>query len=227
MENTMNNKLNLLLLAAPLLFTSCNSTSVTPKVEAKQEVLKNKTEELKQEIIQSNTSTIVEQDTTVLYANSNETVKRLGKLHITSFMETLKPTLMGLMKSDPTFQTAMGGCTTMATSMTNNYNDLSDTKVRRTALKYRNPNNKPDATDKTVMERFLASNDFKEPLVVEMSDHYRVYKALDIKKPCLACHGENISNDLRNMLLKSYPTDMATNFKLGEFRGVVVAKVKK
>ena len=223
----MNKKIYLLMLSAPLLFAACNSSSVTPKVEAKQENITTQVEVAKQEVVVENTTAIISEEPAVTYANSNEKVKSLGKLHISSFMETLKPTLMGLMKSDPTFKTAMGGCTSMAGSMTESYNSLSDTKVRRTALKYRNPNNKPDATDKTVMERFLASNNFNELLVVDMNDHYRVYKALDTKKPCLACHGENISSDLKGMLLKSYPTDMATNFKLGEFRGVVVAKVKK
>jgi len=211
----MNKKIYLLMLSAPLLFSACNSTTVTPKVEEKSEIVNN------------NHNTELKQDVTVSYENTNERVKKLGKMHISSYMETLKPTLKSLIKSDPTFKTAMGGCTSMATKITENYNSLSETKVRRTALKYRNPNNKPDATDKTVMERFLASNNFNELLVVDMNDHYRVYKALDTKKPCLACHGENISSDLKGMLLKSYPTDMATNFKLGEFRGVVVAKVKK
>jgi hypothetical protein len=131
------------------------------------------------------------------------------------------------MKRDPSHKTAMGACSTLGQGMTNNYNNVSDVKIRRTALRYRNPINKPDHTDTVVMERFLASNDFKKSLVVDMGDNYRIYKALTIKKPCLACHGSNISSDLKTMLKKKYPTDMATEFKLGEFRGVVVAKVQK
>lgn len=173
-------------------------------------------------------TTLAPKETTVNYANTNSTIKKQGMMHISSFMETLKPTLKELMQKDPTHKVAMGGCSAMAQSMTSSYNAVAkEASVRRTALKYRNEINKPDATDTLVMERFLASQNFKEPLVVEMPNHYRVYKALAIKPVCLACHGTNISKDLQTMLHDKYPTDMATGFKLGEFRGVVVAELKK
>ncbi|CAA6818230.1 MAG: Cytochrome c family protein [uncultured Sulfurovum sp.] len=222
----MKTKLLALTLLTPLLYIGCNSSGtqpVTPTVKTKEvEVVK---EEVK---VAATTKANSFTETTVSYANNKGTVKAQGMMHIESFMETLQPTLMGLIKSDNTYKTAMGGCTSMAQGMTNDYNAISpDTKIRRTALKYRNEKNKPDATDTIVMERFLASKSLKEPLVVEMPNHYRVYKALDMKQPCLACHGTNISEDLGKMLEKSYPKDMATHFKLGEFRGAIVAEVKK
>jgi len=218
----MNNKLYALMLTAPLLFSACNSTAVAPQIDTKQETTKS--EEIKK--VTTNSIENVK-EVTVSYANEKKFVKDEGMMHIESFMETLKPTLMGLMKSDKTHVTAMGGCTSMAPTMTKDYNAISDTKIRRTALKYRSEKNKPDATDTVVMEKFVSSKNFKEPLVVEMSNHYRVYKALPVKQPCLACHGENISEDLTKMIKRTYPKDMATGFKLGEFRGVVVAEVKK
>jgi len=208
METTlMNKKILTVAIVTPLLYTACNGIMNQPSSTAE-------------------TTTTVENN--CHYANDNEAIKQKGMLHIKSFMGTLKPTLMSLMQSDPTHKTALGGCSSMAQQMTESYNALSpDTKIRRTALRYRNEKNKPDATDTMVMERFLASNDFNKPLVVEMPTHYRVYKALETKQPCLACHGTNISKDLQEMLVTKYPTDMATNFKLGEFRGVVVAEVQK
>ncbi|CAA6811020.1 MAG: Cytochrome c family protein [uncultured Sulfurovum sp.] len=222
----MKQKLLTLALLAPLLYTACNSTSNKP------ETVVEKTETTQQVIVKSevpaSTQNNSSMETTVSYANDKEFIKDQGMMHIKSFMETLQPTLMGLMKSDKTYQTAMGGCTSMAQKMTSDYNAISpDTKIRRTALKYRNEKNKPDATDTVVMERFLASNNLTEPLVVEMPNNYRVYKALDMKQPCLACHGDTISQELVKMLEKSYPKDMATHFKLGEFRGVIIAEVKK
>jgi len=219
----MNKKLLTLALLTPLLYTACNSTAnqATNIVEVPKTQIISK--DIKKEVAITNSNEV-----TVTYINDKKFIKDQGMMHISSFMETLKPTLMSLIKSDPTFKTAMGGCSSMAQSMTNDYNAISpDTKIRRTALKYRNEKNKPDATDTVVMERFLASNNFKEPLIVEMPSHYRVYKALDMKQPCLACHGTNISEDLGKMLKITYPKDLATDFKLGEFRGVVVAKVKK
>lgn len=219
----MNKKLLTLAILTPLIYTACNSTArkSTLPVNTATKTIQKKISTPEPVLSNSN-------EVTVSYANDKKFVKDQGVMHISSFMETLKPTLMGLIKSDNTYKTAMGGCTSMAQGMTNDYNAISpDTKIRRTALKYRNEKNKPDATDTVVMERFLASKNFKEPLVVEMPSHYRVYKALDTKQACLACHGNNISEDLGKMLEKSYPKDMATHFKLGEFRGVVVAEVKK
>jgi hypothetical protein len=220
----MNKKIYALMLTAPLLFSACNSTAVTPKVEAKPVTIKTEAKKVEKTIT---TTTTKSKDVLVTHANDKKIVKDEGMMHIESFMETLKPTLMGLMKSDKTNVTAMGGCSSMAMSMTNDYNNISETKIRRTALKYRNIKNKPDATDTVVMEGFISSKNFKEPVVIEMNDHYRVYKALPVQQPCLACHGANITPELTKMLERTYPKDMATNFKLGEFRGVVVAKVKK
>jgi len=226
----MNKKILTVAVVAPLLYTACSNTSNLPTSKTAQKIETQKVETAIVETAKTETSTPVNTSTesTVKYANDNESIKNKGMLHIKSFMGTLKPTLMSLMQSDPTHKTALSACSSMAPKMTNDYNAVSPyTKIRRTALRYRNEQNKPDATDTTVMERFLASNDFKKPLVVEMPTHYRVYKALTIKQPCLACHGTNISKDLQEMLVTKYPTDMATNFKLGEFRGVVVAEVQK
>ncbi len=211
----MNKIVSTLLFSTPLIFTACNPTT--------NQVVPNANNNHTQEVINQG-STI---SSTVTYANDKKAIKNRGMLHIKSFMETLQPTLMGMIQSDPTYKTALGACSTLGQSMADDYNRASDVKIRRTALRYRNPKNKPDATDKTVMERFLATKEFNEPLVVDMGDSYRVYKALEVKQPCLACHGENISQDLQKMLIKKYPTDMATNFKLGDFRGAVVAEIKK
>ena len=215
----MNKNIYRLLLTAPLLFSACNSTTVqrpTP-VEEKIEILHEAT-------VTENPNTL----SPINYANDNKSVKNLGDLHIKSYLQTMQPTLKGLMQRDPSHKTALGACTSLGQGMTNDYNKLSDVKVRRTALKYRNPINQPDNTDKMVMERFIASNDFKRSLVINMGENnYRVYKALKVKQPCLACHGSNISSDLKAIIVKKYPADLATDFKLGEFRGVVVAEVQK
>ena len=103
-----------------------------------------------------------------------------------------------------------------------------DSHVRRTALKYRNPANKPDAVDITVMNKLKENKNFK-PLVIELESHYRVYKALPTMKPCLACHGDTtaMNSSVKEMIDKKYPTDLATNFKENEFRGVVVSEIQK
>ena len=220
----MNKHIYKLLLTTPLLFSACNSTTVrttTPPSPIEEKI----------EVVNEATVSITEPAPTISpinYENDNKEIMNLGKLHIKSYLNTMQPTLKGLMQSDPSHKTALGACTTLGQSITNDYNRLSEVKIRRTALKYRNPLNSPDSTDKMVMERFLASNDFSRPLVINMGENnYRVYKALPTKHACLACHGQHISSDLKETLVKKYPTDMAIDFKQGELRGVVVAEITK
>ncbi len=219
----MNKILSTLLFTTPILFTACNSTTN----EVKPKAVESDIQFVQEATVGVSTPSTKATSSSVTYANDKKDIKDRGMLHIKGFMGTLQPTLMGMMKSDPTHKTALGACSTLGQSMADDYNRVSNVKIRRTALRYRNPKNRPDATDTTVMERFLATKEFNEPLVVDMGDSYRVYKALEVKQPCLACHGENISQDLQKMLIRKYPTDMATNFKLGDFRGAVVAEIKK
>jgi len=206
---------------APLLFVACNSPeSLTPIAVAQTE-----------KVIQPVTkpiSTEVKNTTTIKYISKPIVIEQ-GMLNIDGFMGTLQPTLKSALKQDKTQETAMGACTSMAIQMTNDYNNISpNVKVRRTALKYRNPANKPDATDKEVMYRLQAVNDGK-PVAVDMGSTYRVYKPLKMKQSCLLCHGDTtqISPKTLKMIRKNYPHDLATDFKLGEFRGVVISEFQK
>ncbi len=228
----MNRKFYTLMLA-PLLFMACNNT--TPQKVLTKEVSKATTLAPEKKVITqvqeavvtpTITSPAVSPQTSFKYIKDASIIKK-GMLHIDGFMETLKPTLKSLLQQDPSHQTAMGGCTNMAMKMTNDYNNMTnDVKIRRTALKYRNPSNQPDHVDKEVMYRLQTVNDGKS-LAVDIGSNYRVYKPLQMKKPCLICHGSNISPEIKSMIIKKYPTDLATGFKLGEFRGAVVAEIQK
>jgi len=225
----MNNKLYSLALA-PLLFVACANTE--PKQEEVATVEKVKTTVEKKIVkVEESVQTIVapkKAQASVSFIE-NKQVLESGMMHIDAFMGSLQPTLKGLLDSDSTHVTAMGGCSSMALKMRDDYNiQITDAKVRRTALKYRNPKNKPDTADRMVMDTFVSSNKF-EPLVVDAGDHYRVYKPLPVKQSCLLCHGarNDISPELVKMIDRTYPKDLATGFELGEFRGAVVAEVKK
>jgi hypothetical protein len=230
----MNKKLLTLAIVAPLLYTACNSTAAKPKTiestltqkETVHTIVKVETpKKLKTKIFPKNSKL-----TTVNFISDKPLIQEEGLLHIEGFMGTLKPTLINLMTMDKTHEIALGGCSSMAMSMTNDYSNLDPRiNIRRTALQYSNPKNAPDKTDSIVMESFRSSKNFKKPLVSEMPDHYRVYKALAMKKECMSCHGdiENMSPKLVKMIDKIYPKDLATGLKLGAFRGVVIAEIKK
>ncbi len=163
-------------------------------------------------------------------------IKQEGVTYIKMLGKELKTNLVAHMKADPTGVSAMGFCAGKAESITKEINAKlpEGVSVRRTALKTRSEKNSPDVTDIKVMEAYndkakagkLGPKDIQ---VVKMEDSYRVYKPLMIKKACMKCHGDEttISSDIKAVIAKVYPKDMAMNFKEGDFRGVIVSEMKK
>jgi hypothetical protein len=169
-------------------------------------------------------------------SNQNKTIAPVAKTeqptgvkNIMNFIGGIQPILGSSIKQDPSGIHASNFCATSAMEMTKGYNATlpKGQSVRRTALKYRNPANKPDAIDVKVMKEFVASRDFSKPKIIIVDEVERTYKALPIKQECLACHGENISPEVKKVIMKSYPKDLATGFKLGDFRGVVVSEIRR
>jgi len=159
----------------------------------------------------------------------NPLVLEEGMFHIDQFMKTLKPTLNSTLAQDKSGVVAMGVCQSLASKMVEEYNGITpNVTIRRTALKYRNPQNKPDKVDEAVMYQLESSKSFK-PVAVDMGNSYRVYKPMFMEQSCLKCHGDrdDIAPQVLNMIKQKYPNDMATGFKPGEFRGVTVAEFPK
>jgi hypothetical protein len=171
------------------------------------------------------------QKTTNVKYVKNAEIEAKGMKQIKGLISGVKPALMGTLKSDKSGISGMEMCSTSAMEMGKKYNASlpKDSKVRRTALKYRNPNNKPDATDTVVMTKLKADNSFDKPLVVDMGDSFRVYKALPTHKPCLVCHGDvkKMSSSMLETIKEKYPNDLAVNFKEHDFRGVIVSTINK
>jgi len=164
-----------------------------------------------------------------------QNVKMEGVSYIKKLGETLKVELQQHMKVDPTGVAAFGFCTAKANEITEEVNKAlpAHATVRRTALKTRNENNNPDATDKEVMESYVKAieektfdpkNDLK---IIEEGNTTRIYKPLLTAGVCLKCHGQNMSKEINDMIAVSYPKDQAVGFKEGDLRGVIVAEIKK
>jgi hypothetical protein len=120
-------------------------------------------------------------------------------------------------------------CQTAAYSLTNVY--ASDTvTVRRAAMKYRNPANKPDTTEERILKVFASLkeqgkiNDSIKP-ITEGSKNGEVhfYKPIMLQQMCASCHGSK-STDIQPPVWKAistlYPLDMAYDFKTGDLRGM-------
>lgn len=98
--------------------------------------------------------------------------------------------------------------------------------ITRTSLKYRNPQNAPDALDRKVLESWQDQLTRGEPLP-ELDLHesgngrIRVYKPIMLQPVCLNCHGpdEQLLPDLKTLLDELYPEDRARGFQVGDLRG--------
>ena len=97
-------------------------------------------------------------------------------------------------------------------------------KVGRTALRLRNPDNRPDAWERQVLEGFLRRQSAGEELAqmsasAVVDGEFRYMQAIATGEPCLACHGQAIKADVAAQIEQSYPDDQATGFGPGELRG--------
>jgi hypothetical protein len=163
-------------------------------------------------------------------------IKQEGVKYIKMLGKELKTNLVAKMKEDPTALKAMNFCASKAEEITKDVNSKlpEGVSVRRTALKTRSEKNTPDATDLEVMKAYEEKSkakklDPKDIVVIEKDGAHRVYKPLLLSNACLKCHGdvENISTEIKAIITKNYPKDMATGFKKGDFRGVIVSEIKK
>ncbi|WP_309500275.1 DUF3365 domain-containing protein [Sulfurovum sp.] len=168
-------------------------------------------------------------DATQALSETQEGIKYINMLG-----GTLKSQLKEQLQVDPSGLSAMGFCTAKAQLITDEVNTkLPDyAKVRRTSLRTRNNNNKPDLKDIEVMKEFeeLINNKMAAATIIKKvstEETVRYYKPLVAEEACLKCHGENISPEIQAVIQASYPDDNASNHTLGSFRGVIVAEIKK
>jgi hypothetical protein len=109
------------------------------------------------------------------------------------------------------------------------------TGVKRTSLKLRNPANAPDAAEQLALERVgqdLQNGKLPKVLVQRIAQaggktEWRVYRPVGIAPQCVTCHGprEALSPELLARLAERYPTDQATGYAPGQWRGLIRVSV--
>jgi hypothetical protein len=108
-------------------------------------------------------------------------------------------------------------------------------QVRRTSIKFRNPANRPDSLDETVLNdfnrtkeagRMLPRHDIRQ-VQLENGRAFRYYQPISTSGFCLSCHGtdESIPEDVASLLEKEYPDDRAVGYGTGDFRGVISVQI--
>lgn len=129
---------------------------------------------------------------------------------------------------------ALAACSEFAQDITRDIRDEQDVDVHRTALRYRNPKNKPDEFERAWMENALAQkkevNPAGEGVVLTAADgsrEYRFVRPLFLAQLCIVCHGptDGLSDGVKAALAERYPDDRATGFGLGDLRGIVSVRI--
>jgi len=119
-------------------------------------------------------------------------------------------------------------CSTAAAELTAGVASEQGLDVKRTTLRYRNPANAPDQAETEALRHFesalVETGALPGPWVQKVGrDEYRYYRPLTVAPPCLKCHGtaEEIDPAVQAILAERYPDDLATDYSVGDFRGVV------
>ncbi len=143
------------------------------------------------------------------------------------FMQTLKQELQsGMQEGGPV--NAISVCNLSAPGIASTYSVRKRWDVGRTSLKLRNPNNAPDAWERSVLESFeerrtkgedTAKMEYHEVVREDGEKKLRYMKAIPTAKVCLVCHGKEVDSTVRTRIDKLYPEDKATGYEVGDIRG--------
>lgn len=102
--------------------------------------------------------------------------------------------------------------------------------IGRTSHRLRNPSNAPPAWAKDLVEAAGGRQAADvEPQVIDLGDRFGVLRPIGTADMCLRCHGASdaVKRDVGDLLSKSYPSDQAVGFAVGDLRGWGWAEVPK
>jgi len=130
---------------------------------------------------------------------------------------------------------AVDFCADEAMALTRSIAEEQDSRLdlKRTTLRWRNPENAPDAWEERIL-RYLEAMEGIEPgsapetLTAEGPDGtLRFYRTLRTAPMCLQCHGteDAIAPDVRSIIEARYPEDRATGYEAGDFRGLIRVQI--
>lgn len=128
---------------------------------------------------------------------------------------------------------AIDYCNLHALEITHQASEQEKHKIKRTALKLRNPNNKAGVRDKMVLKLFDKASGRGEAIGATLDLHENgevfYYEPIMMQPLCLNCHGapgKQINEATFNAIKAKYPKDKAMGYKEGDFRGLWVVKVR-
>lgn len=147
------------------------------------------------------------------------------------FIGELKPRLQQAMQAGGPVH-AVEICASAAPRIADSLSAASGWHVRRVSLKSRNASRAiPDKWERGVLESFDQRQAAGESANgMYFSEHvggnYRYMQAQSTAGVCLTCHGETLSEPVRDTLEQFYPDDLATGYQIGEVRGAISLSTK-
>ena len=139
--------------------------------------------------------------------------------------DTLRNSLLHTISSHG-IDSAIKFCNENAYELTTTYAD--SVTIRRTAMRYRNPENKPDSLEQFVLGEVnskIKSGTLSDLKVVRRTNSGEIhfFKPILLQPMCLNCHGKpgtEIQPSTLARIQDLYPDDRATNFSQGDLRGM-------
>lgn len=159
------------------------------------------------------------------------TEQAIGK--IKGFGKQLKTTLKSAIKHGG-FEQGINVCKEVADDIALQHSSSTWT-ITRKSIKNRNPNNKPTPWELSQLEKLeqlktsgIAMNKLALSDVISKGDvnEFKFVKAIPTDKLCLNCHGKQIQPNVKSLLSKLYPNDLATGYSEGDIRGAFVVSKK-
>ena len=149
-----------------------------------------------------------------------------GKKITTFSFKTLSKEVMNAI-NEGGVQHAVDYCHLQAGPMIDSLSKQYNAKISRVSDQYRNPQNKPDELDLTVIETYRKQLDEGQELQAHLENTGKeiiFYSPILILNPvCLNCHGvPGATAEQANIdfIRTKYPEDRAVGYKLGDLRGV-------
>lgn len=120
-------------------------------------------------------------------------------------------------------ENALSYCNVNALALTDSLSKVYDVEIKRTSLKFRNPNNRPTADEIEILNQYEELKNRGESLMAmvnEVSGGKKFYAPILIHEACLKCHGSTTDISIYDSILKHYPDDRATGYAMGDLRGM-------
>ncbi|HEX5670309.1 MAG TPA: DUF3365 domain-containing protein [Sulfuricurvum sp.] len=167
-----------------------------------------------------------------LYAqnDSNEESAKIGETVSAALIQKLGGELkMQMTKNGPI--AALGFCNASAQTLTKEVSATTHYTVKRVSMLERNPQNRANAQEAAVLNAWQAKLNAAQPLpayeIASDGNMNHFYKPILINnEACLKCHGAvDSQSELGKAIKAAYPNDIATGYKMGDLRGMIVVDI--